>query len=43
MRKLLVGLFLVLILGLGIFGYTKENDDSGEIVKENNYTMHFDS
>ena len=43
MRKLLVGLFLVFILGFGILGYTQANDDSGEIVNENNYSMNIDS
>lgn len=43
MRKLLVGLFLVFILGFGILGYTQANDDSGEIVNENNYSMNINS
>jgi hypothetical protein len=37
MKKLLVGLFLVLILGIGVFGYN-HSDPAGEVVEQNNYS-----
>lgn len=38
MKKLLVALFLVLILGLGIFGYSQTTNHPGEIMNHNNYS-----
>lgn len=42
MKKLLVALFLVLILGVGIFGYNQTTNHPGEIMNQNNYSSVFD-
>ncbi|CDO04490.1 heme lyase subunit CcmF [Oceanobacillus picturae] len=39
MKKLLVALFAVLIVGFGVIGYTQVNDDATEIVDENSHSI----
>lgn len=38
MKKWLVALFLVFILGFGIFGYSQTTDQLDEVVEKNDYS-----
>jgi hypothetical protein len=38
MKKVLVGLFAIIILAFGILGYTEMNNDTNEIVDENSHS-----
>lgn len=39
MKKVLVAVFIVIILGFGVVGYTQATGDSTEIVDDNSHSM----
>lgn len=43
MKKILIGVFIVIILSFGIFGYNQITDDSDKIVDDNNHSITINS
>lgn len=43
MKKILVALFIVIILGIGIVGYVQANDQPNEVVDDDNHSITVES